>query len=63
LLLKLPKLQEEEEVKVDAKGKKPDAKGAAQAKPEEAEKEVKNKIVYEVGKEGHSIEFEMNIVY
>ena len=65
LLLKLPKSQEEEEVKVDPKAaaKKPDPKAAAaQAKPEE-EKEQKNKIVYEVGKEGHSIEFEIHIVY
>jgi len=63
VLLKLPKAQEEEEVKLDPKaaGKKPDPK-AAQAKPEE-EKEQKNKITYEVGKEGHSIEFEMHIVY
>ncbi len=48
---------------MDAKAaaKKPDPK-AAQAKPEE-EKEQKNKIVYEIGKEDHSIEFEMHIVY
>ena len=58
----MPKTQEEEEVKADPKAaaKKVDPK--AQAKPEE-EKEHKNKIIYEVGKEGHSVEFEMHIVY
>jgi hypothetical protein len=64
LVLKIPKQAEEEEVKVDPKaaaGKKPDPK-AAQVKTEE-EKEQKNKIVYEIGKEGAQVEFEINIIY
>ena len=48
--LKIPKTEVEEEVKVDPKAKKPDPKAAA--KPEEELKETKNKIVYEIGKEG-----------
>jgi len=62
-LLRLPKVEEPEDTKVDPKAKKPDPK-AAQAKPEEEkEKEGKNKIVYEVGKENNFIEFEVHIVH
>jgi len=59
--LKLPKIEVEEEVKVDPKAKKPDPKAAA--KPEDENKEVKNKIVYEIGKEGAQVEFEMHVVF
>lgn len=61
-ILRLPHAPVEEETKVDPKAKKPDPKAAA--KPEEdKEKENKNKITYEVGKENNAIEFEMHIVY
>ena len=59
--LKVPKTEVEEEVKVDPKAKKPDPK--AVAKPEEEIKEHKNKIVYEIGKEGAQVEFEMHIAF
>ena len=59
--LKLPKVEAEEEVKADPKAKKPDPK-AAQPKPED-EKEAKNKIVYEIGKEGAQVEFELHVVF
>ncbi len=59
------KKEDEEEVKVDPKAKgKVDPKTAK--KPiveEEKEEEGKNKIIYEVGKEGNYIEFDLVIVY
>ena len=54
-------MEVEEEVKADPKAKKPDPK-AAQPKPED-EKEAKNKIVYEIGKEGAQVEFELHVVF
>jgi len=64
ILFKLLKKEEEEEVKVDPKSKgKPDPKAKKPAVEEEKEEEGKNKISYEVGKEGNFIEFDLQIVY
>lgn len=62
-ILRIPKTEEEETVRAnDPKAKKPDPK-AVQAKPEEDKEAHKNKITYEVGKEGPGIEFEIHLVY
>lgn len=64
ILFKHVKKEEEEEVKLDpkAKGGKPDPK-AKKPVEEEKEDEGKNKITYEVGKEGQFIEFDLVIVF
>jgi MORN repeat len=62
-LLKLPKPPQTEEAVIDPKAKKPDPKAAAQAKPEEDPNQNKNKLVYEIGKENNTIEFEIHVAY
>ena len=63
-LLRLPKQEIEEDSKVDLKAaKKPDPKAAPPKAEEEKVGEVKNKIVYEIGKENNAIDFEIHIIH